>query len=142
MAVSSFQELMQQYVNKDYSTLVGLAKASVNDILPECAKIDTDNKGVLLLMSIALSGIGADSNASPKEVQFIADVLDVEANKILDILAAIVKNPTSLELAKKFVGVCPKELKAATINFIATICACDETITRDESAYILTLMAE
>ncbi len=142
MAISSFQDLLQKYVNEDYSTLVGLAKASVADILPKCAEIDKDNKGMLLLMSIALSGIGADSKASPTEVKFLADVLGIDANKVVEILAIIVKNPTSLELAKKFVGISSTAIKASTINFIATLCACDETITRDEGAYILSLMAE
>jgi len=140
--MSAFQDLLQKYVNEDYETLVGLAKLSLADILPECEKLDKDNGGVLLVMSIALAGIGADSKVSDKEIDFISDVIGADRSKILAILATIVKDPRSLELAKKFVDISPKNIKAATFNFIATICACDETITRDEGAYILSLLAD
>ena len=140
--MSAFQELLQKYVNEDYEALVGLAKLSVAEILPECQKIDKDNGGVLLLMSIVHAGIGADFDVTDKEIEFISDVLNTDKTKLLSVLVSIAKQPESLGLAKKFVDASSNDIKASTVNFIATICACDETITRSEGEYILSLLAD
>lgn len=136
--MASFNELLQKYVNADYEVLVSLAKGSAAKILPICKKIDDEHDGMLLLSAILLSAVAADGTFSDKEKQFISDVFGLSG----DTVSALVKIYTGKEydLVDKFADSLNSELKVEVINLVATVAACDETITRSESAFISNLI--
>lgn len=136
--MSAFNELMQKYVNEDYNTLVGLAKSSIDKLLPVCKEVDPDNKGMLMLTAIIISGVAADGVLSAKEKQFLCDILNVKEETV----DTLVKLYTGKEedLVDKLADCGGDDIKFDVVNLVATIAACDETIKHDEAEYIRKLM--
>jgi len=58
--MATLNEILQQYVNADYETLVAVAQKALVNLMPVCKQIDPDNEGVLMASSIILAAIGAD----------------------------------------------------------------------------------
>lgn len=130
----SFNELMQEMVNEDYKTLVGLAKSSIADIMPVCKKMDDEHNGIFLLMSIMLTAIGADGKLSNLERDFLIDVLGLNNSQISDFIKLY--DSRMVELTDKFVECLDSNEKAAAIMLVTATCAVDETIKREETALI------
>ena len=137
--MTKFNELMRKYVNEDYNTLVGLAKTSVNVLMPVCKQIDADNDGFLVLMSIVLAGVAADGVLTGKEKKFLQDVLGLSSDSVDKRISMYTGNMT--ELTDKIADAGNDDLKFAIVNLVASICACDETIKREEAAFIYKIMA-
>ncbi len=136
--MASFSELMQKCVNEDYETLVGMARSAMKDVLPACKKVDTDNDGFLMLSSLILSALGADGKLSALERKFTCEVMGIDD----DTLDKFIKMYSSkmFDLADKFVDNMGTDVKAAAALLVISICACDETINRDEVAFIRRLL--
>ena len=50
--MATFNELMQKYVNEDYSTLVVMAQKAMSNLIPVCRKVDADNDGFMMISSL------------------------------------------------------------------------------------------
>ena len=137
--MSKFNELMRKYVNEDYSTLVGLAQTSVNILMPVCKKIDAENEGFMVLTSMILSAVAADGVLTGKEKQFLCDVLNIRPDTVDKMIKMYSGNMD--ELTDKIADAGSDDLKFAVVNLVAAIAACDETIKREEAAFIHKLMA-
>lgn len=135
---TSFDDLMRSYVNEDYDVLVATAKKTFNEFYPVCKKIDTENDGFVLVTAIILSAIGADGKLSALENKFLKDVIGFTD----DTIDNLIKLYTGKEEAAidSIVDQLNQDLKVSIITFICCLCACDETIKREESAYIKRLI--
>ena len=138
--MSAFDDLMKKYVNEDYDVLVRLAKDSVNTLIPLCKEIDKENNGYLVLVAIINAALGADSTLSVKEQQFLEDVFDFD-EKTMDNLVKIYTGKEE-DLCDAFADSLSDENKFHVVNLVACIAACDETINRDEGAFIAKLIQE
>ena len=136
--MASFNELMQKYVNADYSTLVSLAKKAMVNLIPVCKKVDTDNDGFMMLTSIVLSAIGADGKLSALEAKFLRDVMGLDDATIDKYIKMY--NSKMPALVDHFVDTLGGDIKADTLVLVTCIAACDETISREECAFIRKLM--
>lgn len=134
-----FNELMQTFVNKDYDELLTLAKEAMARVLPICKVVDEENNGMAMLTSILLSAIAADGKLTGLEAKFLSDLTGLDAagvDKLTDLYSDKMEDLTDV-LADKI----PTEQKADMLVLITSLAACDETISRDETALIRKIMA-
>lgn len=132
--MSTFNELMQKYVNTDYEVLVSLAKEAVKRVLPACKKVDPEHDGCYMLASILLSAIGADGVLTQLEKKMLRDVMYLDDDGIQKLLAMY--DGRMQELVDHFADNMGDELKADTIMLITVFASVDEKISREETQFI------
>lgn len=134
-----FGALMQEFVNKDYDELLALAKQAVTRVLPVCKTVDEQNNGIGALTAILLSSVAADGKLTRLEAQFLSDITGLDAagvDKLTDMYTGKMVELTDL-LADKF----SQETKADIMVLVTCLAACDETISREETAFLRQIMA-
>lgn len=134
----SLYDTLQNLVNKDYDELLGFAKIALGKLLPACQAVDKENNGVLMATSIILSAIGADGKLSAIEKKFLHDLLDLTDDQIDTYIGMY--DSRMAELTDQFADALTPELKANVIMLVASVAACDETISADETAFIKKLL--
>lgn len=137
--MATFNELMQKYVNEDYSTLVVMAQKALSNLIPVCKKVDADNDGFMMVSSLILSAIGADGTLTVLERKFLHDVMGLSDESISKYIKMY--NSRMADLADHFADNMSTDIKADTAMLIICICACDEKISREETAFIRKLLA-
>ena len=134
-----FGALMQEFVNKDYDELLALAKQAVTRVLPVCKTVDEQNNGIGALTAILLSAVAADGKLTRLEAQFLGDITGLDAagvDKLTDMYTGKMVELTDL-LADKF----SQETKADIMVLVTCLAACDETISREETAFLRQILA-
>lgn len=134
-----FGALMQEFVNKDYDELLALAKQAVTRVLPVCKTVDEQNNGIGVLTAILLSSVAADGKLTRLEAQFLSDITGLDAagvDKLTDMYSGKMVELTDL-LADKF----SQETKADVMVLVTCLAACDETISREETAFLRQILA-
>lgn len=134
-----FGALMQEFVNKDYDELLALAKQAVTRVLPVCKTVDEQNNGIGVLTAILLSSVAADGKLTRLEAQFLGDITGLDAagvDKLTDMYTGKMVELTDL-LADKF----SQETKADIMVLVTCLAACDETISREETAFLRQILA-
>ena len=137
--MSSFNELMQKYVNTDYEVLVDLAKEAVRRLMPYCKKVDPDHNGNYMLASLILSAIGADGVLTTLESKMLSDVMGLNTEEIKKLIAMF--DNRMADLADHFADNMNADTKADTLMLITVLAAVDEKISKEETAFIKKLMA-
>lgn len=135
----SFNETLQNLVNKDYDELLGFAKIAIGKIYPVCQEVDKDNKGVFMLTSVILSAIAADGKLTAIEKKFLKDLLEITDEQVDFYITAY--DSQMSELTEKFANTLSTELKANVVMLVCAVAACDETISREETAFIQKLLS-
>lgn len=136
--MSSFNELMQKYVNEDYSTLVSLAKQALNELLPVCKKVDADHDGFFMVTSIVLSAIAADGYLTALEKKMLKDVLGLSDDSIQKMISLY--DSRMVELVDKFADGINDDVKAHVMILVTAVAAVDEKISKEETAFIRKLL--
>lgn len=134
-----FSALLQEFVNKDYDELLNLAKQAVVRVLPVCKSVDEQNNGIGALTAILLSAVAADGKLTRLEAQFLGEITGLDAagvDKLTDMYSGKMVELTDL-LADKF----SKEVKADIMILVTCLAACDETISREETAFLRQILA-
>lgn len=134
----TFQELMQDMVNEDYGTLVNIASSAVSDVLPVCKQVDEENDGFLMLTSIVITAIASDGTLSATERRFLKDVFGFTDDHVDTLIGMYDKEMFNLvdKFADSF-----DDIKASVLVLVSAIAACDETISREETAFIRDILA-
>lgn len=132
--MATFNELMQKYVNEDYETLVSFAKHAMVNLLPACKKVDAEHDGFFMISSLVLSAIGADGVLTSLERKFMRDVMGLSDENISKYIKMY--DSRMADLANHFADNMGTELKADAAMLIVSICACDEKISKEETAFI------
>ena len=135
--MSSLNQLMQNYVNMSYEELLGLAQFSLSKFIGTIvdeAGAQTASKIVAVMTAACL---GADGKLSALENKFFNDLLDCD-DSYADNLAFVqsMGDDEARELVDGLVDRLSDEEKAAAVSFCLCFLAIDETITRDEVAFI------
>ena len=118
---------------------MALAKQAVVRVLPVCKSVDEQNNGIAALTGILLSAIAADGKLTRLEAQFLSDITGLDAagvDKLTDMYTGKMVELTDL-LADKF----SKEVKADIMILVTCLAACDETISREETAFLRQILA-
>jgi len=132
--MTTFNELMQKYVNTDYEVLVDLAKEAVNRLMPHCKKVDPEHNGNYMLASLVLSAIGADGVLTALESKMLGDVLGLDKGGIQKLIGMY--DSRMPELANHFADNMGSDTKADAIMLITVIASVDEKISKEETAFI------
>lgn len=134
-----YNALMQEFVNKDYDELLALAKEAMVRVMPVCKAVDEEHEGMAMLTAILLSAVAADGKLSGLEAKFLCDLTGLDADgvdKLTDLYTGKMVDVTDM-LADN----CSNEMKANILVLITCLAACDETISREENAFIKKIMA-
>lgn len=134
-----YNTLMQEFVNKDYSELLSLAKEAMVRVMPVCKAVDEEHNGMAALTAILLSAVAADGKLSGLEAKFLSELTGLDADGI-DKLTDLYTGKMD-ELTDVLADNCPNEMKANILILITCLAACDETINRDENAFIRKILA-
>ena len=119
--MTTFNELMQKYVNTDYPVLVDLAKEAVNRLMPACKNADPEHNGCFMLASILLSAIGADKVLTALEKKMLCDVMGLDDSGVQKLISMYdSKMPGPVD---HFVDNMGEDLKADTIMLITVFAA-------------------
>ena len=136
----TFQETLQQIVNLPTETKLKMAVDSYVELLPVLAKIDTDNNGAALVCAIIGSAVGADGKISAEENAFVKALFKAHKVDLTDEqVETLVKNHSGDDwrsLISKLAHALDSKSKANLALLCAAICAIDDTITRDEAAFL------
>ena len=141
--MADFNELLQQYVNQSYDDLLGLAKYSLSKVSEEITTIfDGTEEASKVLMVVTAACYGADSRLTTLEYTFLKDLLesDSDYNSMKSMIEAL-GGSDAMELTDQLVDSLSADGKAALVSFCICLLAVDETISRDEVAFIAQLMA-
>lgn len=136
------KELLQEFVDKSYEELVDLASYSlvalcneIEELSPEHAEISS-----MVVAGYLAASVAADGKITPLENKFLCEVLGMD-NELADFLLALGKNPQQVELLDQLFDSASVEFKKIALAFCLSLIAIDETINRDEVAFIEKLLA-
>lgn len=134
----SFSDTLQELVNKSYDELLDFAKIAIGELYPACKAVDEENNGVFMMTSVILSAIAADGKLTAIEKKFLMELLDLDEDKLNTYIGMY--DSRMAELTDKFADALTVELKSHTVMLVATIAACDETISREETAFLAKIL--
>ena len=142
--MANFNELLQNYVDKSYDELVGLARASIAAFSDDLQSIFPDGTDSAQVIAIIISScIGVDGKFSTLEYKFMCDLLGCGDKFSYEDLKDIVQShygAESIALTDSLADVLSDDKKAALISFCLCFLAVDETIERNEVAFVIKLM--
>ena len=132
--MSTFNELMQKYVNTDYPVLLDLAKEAIRRLTPACKQVDPQHDGYYMLASIILSAVGRDGVLTGLEKKLLMEstgMTDAEVGKFLKMY-----DPQMPDLVNYFCDNMGDDLKADAIMLVTIFAAVDEKISKEETDFI------
>lgn len=137
--MADFNEMMQNFVNKDYDELVNFGKIALGKILPVLKAVDEENEGMFALTSVVLSAIGADGTLTVLERKWMRDVLGLTDDAIDNLITLYTSKTEDLTDALFDNG--PTEFKGDLMMFVLSILSVDEKISKEETAFVKKLFA-
>ena len=139
--MTKFDELMQKYVDTDRDTLVKLAQSSLVKLMPVFNEVADDGNGAKFIVPVMCASIAADNRFSTLEYKFIKDLL--ESSLTYDDFMASVRRYSGeegQELVDKLFDACGTDMKTELLSFCLCFMAVDETITKEETAFVKRLL--
>ncbi len=134
-----FNQMLQDFVNKDHAELVFFAKRAMGELLPYCKQVDPDNEGYFMLTSIILTAIGADGTLTQKEREFLREVLEQDDETISRFIK--IYNKDMFELVDKFADNLGSDVKSHVLMLVLSVVSSDEKICSEETAFVKKLLA-
>ncbi|MBO5789386.1 MAG: hypothetical protein J6R42_05515 [Clostridia bacterium] len=138
--MASLKELLQEFVNMDYSELLGIAQSSLSDVLPVFNQIADDGEGIGLVIPFICTSLAVDGKFTELEYKFLCDLIgNIDYATARDAVQSSY-NDESINLVDQVIDSCPDDLKATLLTFCTAFLAVDETISREEVAFITKLI--
>lgn len=140
--MANFNELLQRYVNQSYDELLGLAKYSLSKVSDELTSIfGGSEEAAKALMVVTAACYGSDSRLTTLEYNFLKELLgsDMDYDSMKGMIEAL-GGSDAMDLTDQLVDSLSSDGKAALVSFCICLLAVDETISRDEVAFIAQLM--
>ena len=139
---NTFNDLLQDFVNKSYEELVSIANGALEVIVEGLNKVSGEANAAELILPVIAPTLAVDGQYTQLEHNFLNAVIDgsltYEEGK--NCMQAYY-NVEIFELVDQMIDACGQELKNAFVIFCLCFAAVDETITREEGAYIAKLLA-
>ncbi len=134
------RELLQEYVDLSYKELWEIAYNAWAKMKPYFDKATKDGDGTIFIIGFLGTSLAADGKFTDLECQLVCDLFGVDADT-----AKSVYSRTSKETLDIIDNVFDEmletqEIKVAVLTFCLCFLAVDETINRDEIAFIQRLM--
>ena len=143
MANSKYEQLLKDYVNAPYDVLLAVAQDSLCKVMPYFNSAANDGNGAALVLPFICVTLAVDGKFTDLEYKFMGDLVGGH-DASYDDLKNIVQQYYSaewIEAIDKVVDACPAEINNALISFCLAFAAVDETISREENAFIAKLIA-
>ena len=138
----TFGDFLQEFVDKSYNELLEIANHAFCLIVEAYDKINPDGEVSDFFLPFIATTIAADGQFSKLEHDFLNDVLESDlAYDEAKSFAQSYYNPEIFEVVDQMIDACGEDLKHALIIFCVCFAAVDETVTREESAYLVKLLA-
>lgn len=135
--MASLNQLLQRYVNMSYDELLDLAKYSLSQFIGTVINGTGTESASKLLAVITAACLGADGKLSALENKFFNDLLDTDDSYAENLeFVRNLGNDEARELVDGLVDSLSDDEKAAAVSFCLCFLAVDETITRDEVAFV------
>ena len=141
--MATLSEIMQDYVNLPYSDLLAIANRSLGDLVEALEKNvereDLRTHAVILLMSAC---IGVDGRFSELEYKFVCDILGKQHDyNSLKSMIAEIGDSEGRDVIDGLLDAF-SDIKKPALAFCLCFLAVDETITREEVAFLNKLLDE
>ena len=141
MAKVTYEQLMQNYVNAPYSVLLSVARESLNKVMPVFNRLADDGNGASIVLPFICTSLAVDGKLSKIEYKFVCDLIgDMDYDVVLSNVQEHYSD-SSVELVDNMCDACPDDLKTSLLAFCLAFLAVDETISREEVAFIKRLLA-
>lgn len=138
--MTKFNELLKEYVNKSYEELLHLASGALGVLLPAFEKIQAGESGSFVIPFICTS-LAIDGKFTALEHKFLNDLLGSNIDYAdAKTLVNAHYDADIMTLVNDMIDACGDEMKAALLMFCLCFTAVDETITREEAAFIALLL--
>ena len=138
--MSKFEELLQNYVNKDYAELMSVAKAALDSLVPDCYRFNPKENGdKTVALWIIIAALGADSMLTTLERKFICELLNIDGASLDTAVKAY--TPRMADVTDVFADREGDRVKEKVLTLVLCIAACDERITHEETAFIRRILA-
>lgn len=140
--MATLNELLQDYVNLSYNQLLNIANDSFAKIAPFFSKLSPDGNCAQYLIPILGAALAVDGKLSQLEYRFMNDFLGggMEYDDILQ-LAQDNYNENAMTYTDRVVDALSGDERTALLCLCLCIMAVDETISREEVAFIKRLIA-
>ena len=138
----TFNDLLQDFVDKPYEELVSIANGALEVIVDGFSKINTESKPADFIIPFIATTLASDGKYTQLEHNFLNTVLETDIS--YDDSKHFVQsyyNEEIFDLVDQMIDACGHDLKNALVIFCLCFAAVDETITREEGAYIAKLLA-
>lgn len=136
--MSRLNQLLQNYVNMSYDELLDMAKYSLSQFTNTLSR--TGNAAKICAV-ITAACLGVDGKLTSLESKFLNDILDSNDSYETNLnFVRSLSGDEACRLVDELVDALSADEKAAVVSFCLCFLAVDETITRDEVAFVYRLI--
>lgn len=132
----TLHEILQDFVNEPYENLVAMAKEAILELGPIFKDISKDGNGSQALVAFMATSLAVDGKLSELEYKFVCDILGDFTYDEVKALAAMHYSDEMVAALDELADSCPTELKSKLVLFCCCFLAVDETISREEVAFV------
>lgn len=142
--MKSLNELLQDYVNKPYEELLAFAKISMSKLVDEMKSVFGEDESIAnAYMVITSACLGVDGRLTALEYRFLKDLLESDMDyETMKNGVETYCGQEAMDLTDRLADSLSSDGKSALIMYCLSFLAVDETISRDEVAFIRKLIEE
>ena len=132
----TLHEILQDFVNEPYENLVSMAKDAIAELGPIFNDMSKEGNGAQAIIAFMAVSLAVDGKLSELEYKFVCDVLGDFTYDEVKTIAAMHYSDEMVEALDDLADNCPTELKSKLVLFCCCFLAVDETISREEVAFV------
>lgn len=130
------KEILQDFVNESYESLLGMAKLALAELTPVFADLADGGNGAKFVVPFFATSLAVDGKFTEKEYRFVCDLFGDISYEEMKSLVEMHYNAEVIEMVDGLADSCPVKLKSKLITLCCCFLAVDETISREEVAFI------
>lgn len=137
----SFNEILQEIVNQSYEQLLQNASDALNDLMPFFNEAADDGNGAKFIVPIICTVMATDGKFSQLEYKFIKELINSDMS--YDQFKGVVQQYYSeswRNTIDQLIDACDTKTKASLLCLCTYFAAVDETISKEETAFLRKLM--
>lgn len=133
------KQILQDFVNESYENLVNMARAAFADIQTTFEKAAPGVNASTLLVALFATSLAVDGKLTELECKFVSELFDGVTYEETKQLVEAHHSAEMVAFIDEFVDGCPLEIKSKLLTLCCCFLAVDETISRDEVAFVYKL---
>ena len=137
----SFNEILQEIVNQSYEQLLQNASDALGDLMPFFNEAADDGNGAKFIVPVICTVMAADGKFSQLEYKFIKEL--VNSDMSYDQFKGVVQQyytESWRNTVDQLIDACDTKTKASLLCLCTYFAAVDETISKEETAFLRKLM--